>query len=308
MSIGAEAGPRTMTNTTRVPAQARPRPYAWSLRREIWENRSIWIAPLVAAGFVLFGFTISLGRMPHTLQKIAKLPIEAQQAIHMIPFAIAIAAVGVTTLIVAVFYCLGTLYNERRDRSILFWKSMPVSDLTTLAAKATVPMVVLPLVGFVVMCATQLLMILLTMAAAAAYGLEPSSWMQVPLLHVWVLLFYGIVTGALWWAPIYGWLLVLSAWAKKAPFLWAVLPPLAVIVVEELAFSTHHFGDLVNDRLGAWVHEAFVGFPQHHQKAFHWPQMDPARFFSSPGLWIGLAVAVGFFFLAVWLRRRREPI
>jgi ABC-2 type transport system permease protein len=309
MSTGADTQSPSMTRVA-APAQARPRPYLWSLRRELWEHRSVWIAPLAAAGFVLFGFTISLFRMPHTLQKISKMPIEAQQAIHLIPFAIAAGAVGVTTIIVAVFYCLGTLYNERRDRSILFWKSMPVSDLTTLLSKATVPMIVLPLVAFVVMCVTQLIMVLLTDAALAAFGIDSSTWMHPPVLRVWYLLVYGIAMGALWYAPIYGWLLVISAWAKKAPFLWAVLPPLAIIVVEKLAFDTNHFGDLVNYRIGGWVHDAFTGLPQHghHLRSFQWPEPAPAQFFSSPGLWIGLAFAAAFFALAVWLRRRREPM
>lgn len=307
MSIGADAGTSGVARMA-APAGAHPRPFIWSLRREIWENRSIWIAPLAAAGFVLFGYSISLLRMPHTLEKIMKMPLPAQQAIHMIPFAIAAAAVGVTTLIVAVFYCLGALYNERRDRSILFWKSMPVSDLTTLLSKASVPMIVLPIIAFVVICVTQLLMVLLTVAAAAAYGIDPYVWLQVPVFHVWYLLIYGIVTGALWWAPIYGWLFVISAWAKKGPFLWAVLPPLVICVVEKLAFDTNYFGRVMNYRLGGWVHEAFIGFPEHHEKMFHWPQTDPARFFTSLGLWFGLAFAAGFFFLVVWLRRRREPM
>jgi ABC-2 type transport system permease protein len=307
MSIGADAGTSSIARAS-APAGTRPRPFVSSLKREIWEHRSIWIAPLAAGGFVLFGYAISLLRMPHTLQKISMMPLQVQQAIHMIPFAIAAASVGVTTVIVAVFYCLGTLYNERRDRSILFWKSMPVSDLTTLLSKACIPMIVLPLAGFVVMCVTQVVMVLLTMAAAAAYGLDVSQWMQVPVLHVWYLLLYGIVTGALWWAPIYGWLLVISAWAKKGPFLWAVLPPLVISVVEKLAFDTDYFQRVMNYRFGGWVHEAFIGFPEHHAKMFRWPETDPARFFSSPGLWIGLVFAVGFFFLAVWLRRRREPM
>lgn len=307
MSIGAETQTSSATRAG-APAQARPRPYLWSLRREIWEHRSVWIAPLAAAGFVLFGFTIGLFRMPRELQHMSKMPIDAQQAIHLIPFGIAAGAVGMTTLIVAVFYCLGTLYNERRDRSILFWKSMPVSDLTTLASKATIPMIVLPLVGFVVMCVTQIIMVLLTDAALAAYHIDSSSWVHPPVLRVWYLLAYAFAAGALWYAPIYGWLLVISAWAKKSPFLWAVLPPLAIIVVEALAFSTRHFADLVNYRIGGWVDIAFTGFPQHNVKAFHWPEPDLAGFFGSPGLWIGLAFAAAFFALAVWQRRRREPM
>jgi ABC-2 type transport system permease protein len=306
MSIGADAENSSIARAG-APSLSHPRPFVWSLRREIWEHRAIWIAPLAAAGFVLLGFTISLLRMPHTLQKISKMPAMAQQAIHMVPFGIAAAAVLVTTGIVAVFYCLGTLYNERRDRSILFWKSMPVSDLVTLLSKACVPMIALPIVGFVVICATQLVMLLLSAAAVTAYGLDASLWMQVPLLRIWYLIFYAIVTGALWYAPVYGWLLVLSAWAKRGPFLWAVLPPLAISVVEKLAFDTNYFFDLLHYRLGIPFAQAFVAMP-HHMKVFQWPEPDPAKYFATPGLWVGLVFAVGFFFLAVWLRRRREPM
>jgi len=305
MSIEADAG-----TLPAAPAPAsQTRPFAWSLRREIWENRSIWIAPLSAAGFVLFGFSLSLMRISQTLQKISKMPAAAQAGFRLIPFGIAAGAVIVTTVIVAVFYCLGALYNERRDRSILFWKSMPVSDATTALAKATVPMLVLPLVGFLVICATQLVMLLLDTGAYAAHGQDPALlWTSIPLFRIWWLLFYGIVTLALWHAPVYAWLLVLSAWARRGPFLWAVLPPLAISVVEKLAFDTNWFFDLLKYRLGGAVHEAFVDFPHHEKLSFRWPEPDPLKFFSSPGLWIGLVIAAALFALAVWLRRRREPM
>ncbi|HEY5049058.1 MAG TPA: hypothetical protein VII49_13670 [Rhizomicrobium sp.] len=288
------------------------RPFFWSVRREVWENRAIWIAPLTAAGFVLFGVAIGLLRRPHVLQKISQMPPDAQAAIHLIPYGIAILAILATTTIVALFYCLGALYNERRDRSILFWKSMPVSDLTTVLAKASVPLVILPLLAFVVICATQLVMLLLGAAAAlaSAPGAAPL-WASVPLLRMWGLLFYALVTLTLWNAPLYGWLLVISAWARRGPFLWAILPPFAIAIVETLAFETSHFADFVAYRLHGGVGEAFVSLPHHAKNAkmnFQWPVPDPAKFFSTPGLWFGLLAAAALLALAVWLRRRREPL
>ncbi|MGH6888858.1 MAG: ABC transporter permease [Rhizomicrobium sp.] len=307
MRSDAMSDAQTAPGARAVAALSPTWPYFWSLRREIWEHRSVWIAPVAAAGFVLFGFAISLLRMPHTLREISKLPPAAQNALHMVPFGIAAAAVMLTTVIVAVFYCLGTLYNERRDRSILFWKSMPVSGTTTVLAKATIPMLVLPLVGFFVICATQLVMLGLDTIAFAANGLNPGAWIHLPLLRIWFLLFYGFVTLALWYAPIYGWLLVISAWAKRGPFLWAVLPVLAICVVEKLALDTSHFFDLVNYRLGGAFREAFVAMPR-HLHTFQWPEPDPAKYFSSFGLWIGLVAAAAFLAAAIWLRRRREPV
>lgn len=309
MSIGAEARPNTLAQTDTQPGAPWTQVFAWSVRREIWENRSLWIAPLGATGFVLFGFGISLLRMSHTLQKIAKEPPGVQLAIRMAPYGISAAAVLVTAAIVALFYCLGTLYNERRDRSILFWKSMPVSDAMTVLSKAAIPLVFLPLVSFVVICATQLIMLPLHAAALAANGRNAGElWAQLPLFHLWFLTLYGIVTLVLWHAPIYGWLFVLSAWVRKNPFLWAVLPPLAIIVVEKLAFDTNWFADFMNYRLGGAVHIAFVSFPHHKGTNFRWPEPDPARFFSTPGLWLGLVAAAALFALAIWLRRRREPM
>jgi ABC-2 type transport system permease protein len=312
MSIGTEAGTPPAAREEAPAGALQTNPFAWSLRREIWENRSVWRAPLCAAGFVLLGFTISLFRMTHTLQQISKMPPDAQAAFRAIPFGIAVAAVMVTTLIVGVFYCLGTLYNEHRDRSILFWKSMPVSDATTVLAKAAVPLVVLPAVGFVVIFATELVMLLLDTAGWLATGRDPMAlWAQIPLLRIWVLALYGLVTLALWYAPIYAWLLVLSAWARRAPFLWAVLPPLAIVVVEKLAFDTNWFLDQLKWRLGGNLHEAFVALPPHKKgvhMSFEWPVPDPLKFITSPGLWAGLVAAAALLALAVWLRRRREPM
>ncbi|HEX4078597.1 MAG TPA: hypothetical protein VHX61_06960 [Rhizomicrobium sp.] len=301
MSTQADAGPSSAARADAPTAVARTRPYLCSVRREIWENRSIWIAPLAAAGFVLFGVAISLIRHPHGMEKISKASPAAQAAFHMIPYGIAIVAILITAAIVALFYCLGTLYNERRDRSILFWKSMPVSDVTTVLAKASIPMVVLPLIAFVVICATQLVMLLLNAAAATPF------WSSVPLLRIWALLVYGMVALVLWNAPICGWLLVLSAWAKRSPFLWAALPPLAIGIVEKLAFDTSYFWNFVQYRLHGGFTEAFAPMPR-HMKVFQWPEPDPAKFFSTPGLWLGLVAAAALFALAIWLRRRREPM
>ena len=64
-----------------------------------------------------------------------------------------------TAFLVGVFYCLDALHGERRDRSILFWKSLPVSDLTTVLAKASVPCRVLPPRAFALALATQLMLL-----------------------------------------------------------------------------------------------------------------------------------------------------
>ena len=321
MSIEADAGVPSAAQATAAPATPHSRPYLWSVRRELWENHATWIAPLAAAGFVLFGFTISLVHKPHTMKALASLSPEKQMALRFAPFGIVAAALILTTVVVGIFYCLGTLYNERRDRSILFWKSMPVSDLTTVLAKATIPLVILPVIAFVVVCATQLVMLLFNSLALASHQTELTQlWSTVPLFRLWGIILYALVTLTLWQAPLYAYFLALSASVKKGPFLWAVLPPIALSVFEKLAFDTSYVSNLIHDRVFGSFGAAFTGGSPHmsfgdakagvpaHNSSFHLPVPDPAKFFATPGLWLGLVAAVALVALAVWLRRRREPM
>ncbi len=159
-----------------VPASASPtRPFYWSVRRELWENRSICIAPLIVGVVVLFGFLVSTIGLPERRRAVLLLdPAKARVAIEM-PYNVAAIMLIFTAFIVGVFYCLDALNGERRDRSILFWKSLPVSDLTTLLSKATIPLAVLPLITFAISVVTQFFMLLWTSALLILHGMSPAS-------------------------------------------------------------------------------------------------------------------------------------
>src|SRR5215468_7452840 len=204
-------------------------PFYWSVWRELWENRSIYMAPLTVAVVVLFGFLVSTIGLAERRRAVLLLdPARARAAIGA-PYDMAAIMLILTAFIVGVFYCLDALYGERRDRSILFWKSLPVSDSTTLLSKATIPLVVLPLVTFAVITATQFVMMLWTSVLLISHGMSPAStWTYVPLFRNLFILLYGLAAIALWLAPIYGWALLVSGWARRATFLWAVVPFLAI--------------------------------------------------------------------------------
>src|SRR5438132_11749527 len=142
------------------PVMPATRPMYWSVRRELWENRSLYIAPLAVAGVALLGFLISTIGMPHRRRAVLLLDSARQRALIGKPYDVAAIILIVTAFIVGVFYCLDALHGERRDRSILFWKSLPVSDLTTVLSKASIPMVVLPLVTFAIIVIMQFIMLL----------------------------------------------------------------------------------------------------------------------------------------------------
>src|SRR6476469_4459481 len=161
------------------------RPLYWSICRELWENRSIYVAPVLVAVVVLFGFLVSTIGLPERRRGVLLLdPAKARAAIET-PYNVAAMMLIFTAFIVGVFYCLDALHGERRDRSVLFWKSLPVSDLTTVLSKASIPLVVLPLIIFAVIVATQLIMLLLSSAALLMSGLSaaPSTpWLQATLI------------------------------------------------------------------------------------------------------------------------------
>jgi ABC-2 type transport system permease protein len=211
-----------------------------------------------------------------------------------------------TALIVGIFYCLDALYGERRDRSILFWKSLPVSDLTTVLAKLTVAMVILPVITFIAIIATQFIMLLWSSVVLFPSGLAGTTWTRFNLLEQSVILLYSLVVISLWYAPIYGWLLIVSAWARRATFLCAVLPPLAIAIFEKITFNSSHFASFLGDRLAGFMTRAFGTDP--HQSVNSILQLTPGRFLSAPGLWAGLIVAAGLVFAASALRRYRGPI
>lgn len=282
--------------------------FYWSVRRELWEHRSIYIAPLAVAGLVLFAFLFNVRGVGSHMRSLPSLDAAKQLLVVVTPFSIAASVILFTSFIVALFYCLDSLYGERRDRSILFWKSMPVSDLTTVLSKAVVPLAVLPLVAFAIALATQVVLLLLCSAVLLATDIELGTlWSRLPLFQMSVVMLYGLVVHALWYAPIYGWLFLVSAWARKAPFLWAVMPVFAAFVVEKIGFGTSHVASLVQYRVMGAMREAFAANAMKEPIA-QFSQLDPARFMSSPGLWIGLAFAAAFLAAAIWLRRRGDPI
>ena len=281
------------------------RTFYWSVRREIWENRSIYIAPLAVAAVALVAFSVSA--IAGIWEKPLRLdPTQSHEAVAM-PYDMAAALMMLTCIVVSVFYCIDALYGERHDRSILFWKSLPVSDVMTVLAKASIPLVILPLLTFAMTVTMQWIMLLVSSAVVLVSGQSVALlWTKLSFFRMSLLLLYHIVTAhAIWPFPVYCWLLLVSGWPRRATFLWAALPLVAIGGVEKMAFHTSHFATMVGSRiLGATPGIAFTEgdmFPT--DPMIH---ISPGKFLNNPGLWIGLAVAGAFLGAAVRLRRSKE--
>ncbi|MBV9044787.1 MAG: ABC transporter permease [Alphaproteobacteria bacterium] len=307
------------------------RPFFWSVKRELWEHSSLYYAPLGIAGLMLFGFVLSLFGIARHAKDVAKtMTPDSIPAMLILPYDITAVAVIVGSVVVGLFYCLSALYNERRERSILFWKSLPVSNLTTVLSKVFVPLVVLPVIVSSVVTAMHVIMLLLNVIGRTAAGLNVGELIaNVPLFQMEIVLLYGVLTLALWHAPIYAWFILVSAWAKKTPILWAVLPPIALAVVERVAFNTGYIGRLISYRIGGALNAAFsepghlpmkplkmsakaMADAAHHGfqgiPVFGLQQIDLLHFLATPGLWAGLIVAAAMIAGAIWLRRTGEAL
>ena len=281
--------------------------FYWSVRRELWEHRSVWLAPLAVAAFVIVASFVAATGHVQKAGNLSALPPEKLQQIVMMPLSIATSVVIVLAFIVAAFYCLDALNGERRDRSVLFWKSMPVSDATTVLSKAFVPLVITPALAFAIALVTQLLLFVPMAAFFKAVGADIGPVVAgLPLATMAVVLLYGVVVHSLWFAPIFA-LFLLASVAVRRPLLWVLIPAIVVQVLERIAFGTQYTTTFIKYRIAGAMGEAFAPGAMTGPVA-SLSQLDPARFAMSPGLWLGLAAAAAFLFIAIRLRRSKEPL
>jgi ABC-2 type transport system permease protein len=284
--------------------------YAWLVRREFWENRAIWIVPTV------IGVALTLAALFGNVQ-IPALSLPDSRALS----GVVLFGFGVSFFVVmniyATWYLLDCLYADRRDRSVLFWKSLPITDTATVLAKLFTGLIAIPLVYFIAADVATLLMAFIVSVRAHSIlggGLwQPDLWLQLQVL--WL---YLIVTTAIWYLPFAGYLLVVSAWAKRAVTLWSIVPPVAAFLLERWFFGTHWVGTVLQDRAfdylphalredsnhGAWV-TIVVGDDTIKSPASIWRLLDPLGFLSSPATWIGIMVGIAFIAAAIQLRLRR---
>jgi ABC-2 type transport system permease protein len=295
------------------------------LRREFWEHRALWSVPLVIAAVLLllaasFGhLNVSFDDAPSPLQHA---PATTLFQIGLIgwalPFYCAAAIQGTT-------YLLDCLYGERRDRSILFWRSMPVSDAQTVTAKLIVGSLLVPSLAYIGAALTSVLAS--GILAARNHGmvinmLRVPLWDTIGWLQIQALMLYGLVGAILWYAPFAAYLLLISAWAKRAPLAWALMLPVLLLILEHMAFGSYFVAHIAGGQFGDFLGSAFRidqqtarsiggaivtrGAVVDDQLRFDLGLLDPARLLSSARLWLGLLATVLMTLAAIRLRRYRD--
>jgi ABC-2 type transport system permease protein len=282
------------------------------VRREFWEHRALWLAPLVMTG--LFALCVAIGRIHLGVEESATVQGEAQRVAVLTIIQVVLAVLlYLVAMFVVSFYLLDCLYSERKDRSILFWKSLPVSDGLTVSAKLLVALVVVPLGVFVLallahlLCTAILGLRVLSGSVPVVFTWSTYEWLRT----AWVMLLVTVLA-ALWYAPLAGYLLVVSAWVRRAPVLLATLPVVIGPILEWLAFGTRHIMDFINYRLnGIWwllgVHNTRI--VTKHGLYSVGTALEVLNFravLTSVDLWLGLMVTGALLYAAIRIRRFRD--
>lgn len=294
------------------------------IRRELWEHRALYFVPAV------LGLLIVLGEMT------------GQAAVSAFGMHIDLALLGASTIgefvrgaiistlmailagffifvmaVVAIFYSLDSLHAERKDNSILFWRSMPVTDAETVISKLLTALVVIPLITFVFIAITHLLVLLVSsvwvgMRGANAWHLI---WSAVPLLDNWAATFIVMFALTLWLSPFVGWFLLVSAYAKRSPISMAVLPIIVLPMLERAIFKSTFLFDAIYARtgdipigrnidFGAFFNQEMLTTARDSSLSLM-SMIDLGRFLAAPGLWPGLLVCGLFVTGAIYVRRFR---
>lgn len=305
------------------------RPY-WTLaKREVWEHKSLWIVPIVVACLVVLGslyggvsLIVAAHRGVITVNNIGVVGGDARGGLHVAMLAMA-GFFNVVMLFMVWFYLMDSLYADRKDRSVLFWRSMPVSDTATVLSKLFTGMVTAPAFMFMLVVITEVIAGIIFTIAAGVVGVNlfHEAFYPGTIILNWILLAFALIQQSLWLLPYWGWFLLCSAWAKKLVLAWAVLIPLGVILLELIVFRSHYLSDSILGHIGRGV--MLIGgyqFSNTHgnfQTGVH--MFGPpgqtvisfgsvAHMFALPEMWIGVGIGIIFILGAIWLRRHRSEI
>jgi ABC-2 type transport system permease protein len=275
------------------------------VRRELWESPSLWRVPAAAAALLLIGALLGtlhvFGGMhvsvdsgsPPAMTRIAGAQLLLGIAGFISLFAAAVVAI----------YLLDSLYGERKDRSILFWKSLPVSDAQTVVSKLIVALVVVPLL--VIVLATLLLPVVTGLGALLIPAMRPQvgGLLAGGVLGLFRLIGSGTIV-ALWYAPVAAYLMLASVVARHPPLVYAVLPPVALMLGEQLFLGSQHVFLFLTARLVP-VPPIAPGSPDPDQG---WLSLGAEwwRMFAMPGLWLGVLAAAAMLYLVIRVRRYRD--
>ena len=294
------------------------------LKREFWEHRSIWVTPAaISVVTVLMAATgLAIGSGFHQVVDLAIVGAsnvgEAERRAMLTAALSGVTLIFTITMwILTIFYCLDSLYAERKDKSILFWRSLPVTDTETVLSKLLVAAIAIPIVTFGAIVVTHILNLVVTSVFVSFEGGSPGHllWDFGTLFDNWIATLIYLLAVPLWLAPFIGWFLFVSAFTKRSPVLFAFLPIFVLPMLERVIFGSTLLADAIFVRtakmplfggmdIDAILRDGDVELTSEMVSLL--AVLDLGQFFSSPSLWAGLIVCGLFTTAAVYVRRYRD--
>ena len=313
------------------------------LRRELWEHTSLKAVPITLLMFVLLSnlafifvvgssanvITISTGddalSVNNYIEYFAQLDAEKQSVIvngTMITTGMIINSI---LLIVMFFYLLDSLYGERKDRTILFWKSLPVSNKQTVLSKLTIAVLIIPVIIFITTALANLITLSLQ-SYAFLHNQYPADllWQQTDIIGTTMFSIFLLIQQTIWYFPVMGWLLFCSAWCRKPPIIVAVLiPALLVFIDSSFALGTG-ISEVLLERLPLGImsmqlgsESSMMSYPYNMSNqqlpgfnmvaGISLPSIDDIlRFLGNNKVWMGIVIGIFFTGMAISLRRWRD--
>lgn len=306
----------------------------WLIRREFWEHKGMILWAPVRLGLIMLALVVGAilykgGRSADLERLNTAQNIEMKMEIGRLmasEYMITATPLFLMLAVIVFFYCLGAMYEERRDRSILFWKSLPVSDHQAVLSKVALALVVAPMITIVVGTISALLMLLVVCAAIGFQGINvfgivfTSGELYLAPLRIFAL--WPVYL--LWAIPTVGWLLMVSAWAKSRVFLWAVGVPVLALIMAAIINEILTLGWDIKWFAGHVLSRGLLGLFPGSWAAFDGGQMITAASFKAgiigadpwfaqawlslgkADVWLGVAAGCAMIFAASRLRRWRD--
>ena len=295
------------------------------LKREIWEHRSIWVTPAAIASIVTLGVLAGLVFASGYAEQLnvaifgaQNLAGDSERKAVLTGFFLGTSWIFLIALaVLTVFYSLDSLYAERKDKSILFWRSLPVTDAETVISKLLTAVIVIPVVTVLGIYATHLINLIVTSIWISMKGADAGMliWGSVAIFDNWAAALIVVLASGIWMSPFIGWFLLVSAYTKRSPLLMAFMPLILIGLLEGIILRTHVFADNVLSRGDGlpifrnmdierffdeeeWrLAEGATSLLQH---------LDIVRFLTSPAMWAGLVVCGLLCTGAIYVRRYRD--
>jgi ABC-2 type transport system permease protein len=297
------------------------------LKRELWEHRSIYVTPLVIA-LVVSIMSVTGHVAISAFDQVVDIAIvgasnlsEAERSSAITVLMVSVSVIFVLAMwILTIFYTLDSLYAERKDKSILFWRSIPVTDAETIVSKLITALIIIPLVTFVVLAATHLVVLAITSIWVSIRGGSAGFliWQAAPFAANWTAILIFLLAMPLWLSPFIGWFLLVSAYTKRSPLLVAFLPIMLLPMLERIFVGTKMFTEAIFvrsgkiplfrgvDSIAPWIDDGNELHSLGRKGISLLSLVDLSGFLASPGLWLGLIVCGLFSAAAIYVRRFRD--